>query len=335
MSRKIYILGLLGLLLLASLGFAVGYSISSGWVQKSPRAAISASLITPLGSDKDGDGLGGPVNRVRTERAQLSFREGKLIEGERELLELTTYDRQGQRIENSYYLVNLNSEVGEEEYARDEKGNLKEMTLRGKNNEIVRKEVYSYEYDAIGNWTKMVTSTLLYEEGKVTQQPTEVAYRNISYYFDQAIADIVNSNSSQTEKTSEGQTAQGGFSSVRSAFNAWLAATNARDLEGLLKFYSPQMEAFYRARNVSQDVVRADRTRLFERVEALEVTTGAPEITVSGDGRTATMTFTKEYFMRVGGRDRRGKVLQQLRWQLTNEGWKIVSERDTRVLTRD
>src|SRR5215210_4106423 len=150
MSRKIYILGLLGLLLLACLGFAVGYSISSGWVQKSPRANISASLITPLGSDKDGDGLSGPVNRVRTERAKLSFREDKLIEGERELLELTTYDRQGRRVENSYYLVNLNSEVGEEEYARDEKGNLKEMTLRGKNNEIVRKEVYIYEYDAIG-----------------------------------------------------------------------------------------------------------------------------------------------------------------------------------------
>jgi ketosteroid isomerase-like protein len=334
MSRKIYTLGLLGLLLLACLGFAVGYSISSGWVQKSPRATIAASLITPLGSDKENDGLSGPVNRVRTEAAKLSFNSGKLIEGPRELLELTTYDRQGQRIENAYYLVNINSQVGEEEYARDEKGNLREMTLRGKNGEILRKEVYTYEYDAIGNWVKMVTATLLYEEGKVTQQPTEVAYRNITYYFDQAIADIVNANPSKTDNASTGQTAQGGFASLRSTFDAWLAATNARDLEALMKFYNPQMEAFYRARNVSQDVVRADRTRLFERAEALEVSTGAPEITVSGDGRTATMTFTKDYFMRVGGRERRGKVIQQLRWQLTNEGWKIVSERDTRVLLR-
>jgi ketosteroid isomerase-like protein len=335
MSRKIYTLGLLGLLLLACLGFAVGYSISSGWIQKSPKAAITASLIAPLGSDKDGDGLIGPVNRVRTETAKLSFKSGKLIEAPRELLELTTYDRNGQRIDNSYYLVNINSQLGEEEYARDERGNLSEMTLRGQNREILRKEVYTYEYDAIGNWTKMVTSTLVYEEGKVTQQPSEIAYRNITYYFDQAIADIVKSDSSKADSAAANkQTAQNDFASLRASFDAWLAATNARDLERLLKFYSPQMEAFYRARNVSQDVVRADRTRLFERADALEVKTGAPEITVSGDGRTATMSFDKEYFMRVGERERRGKVIQQLRWQLTSEGWKIVSERDIKVLAR-
>lgn len=334
MSRKIYTLGLLGLLLLACLGFAVGYSISSGWIQKSPRAALSASLIAPLGSDKESDGLIGPVNRVRTETAKLSFKSGKLIEGERELLELTTYNREGQRIDNSYYLVNLNSQVGEEEYARDEKGNLREMTLRGQNNEILRKEVYAYEYDAIGNWVKMITSTLTYEEGKVTQQPTEIAYRNITYYFDQAISDIVNSASSKTDASANGQPAKGDFASLRATFDAWLAATNARDLEKLMQFYSPQMEAFYRARNVSQDVVRADRTRLFGRADALEVSTGAPEITLSGDGRTATMSFNKEYFMRVNGRERRGKVVQQLRWQLTNEGWKIVSERDIKVLLK-
>lgn len=334
MSRKIYTLGLLGLLILACLGFAVGYSISSGWIQKSPKAAITASLIAPSGSDKDSDGLIGPVNRVRTETTKLSSKSGKLIEAPRELLELTTYDREGQRIDNSYYLVNINQQVGEEEYAHDERGNLTEMTLRGQNNEILRKEVYTYEYDAIGNWVKMVTSTLVYEEGKVTQQPTEIAYRNITYYFDQAIADIVKSDSSKTDAAANKQSAQNDFASLRAAFDAWLAATNARDLERLLKFYSPQMEAFYRARNVSQDVVRADRTRLFERADALEVKTGAPEITVSGDGRTATMNFNKEYFMRIGERERRGKVIQQLRWQLTNEGWKIVSERDIKVLLR-
>ena len=334
MSRKIYTLGLLGLLLLACLGFAVGYSISTGWIRKSPEATLSASLIAPLGSDKDSDGLTGPVNRVRTETAKLSFKSGKLIEGPRELLELTTYGREGQRIDNSYYLANINSHVGEEEYAHDEKGNLREMTLRGQNNEILRKEVYTYEYDAIGNWVKMVTSTLVYEEGKVTQQPVEVAYRNLTYYFDQAIADIVKSGSPTTEAPAKGQPAQGDFASLRAAFDEWLAATNARDLERLMKFYSPQMEAFYRARNVSLAVVRADRTRLFERADTLEVSTSAPDITLSGDGRTATMSFDKQYVMRMNERERRGKVLQQLRWQLSNEGWKIVSERDIKVLPR-
>lgn len=334
MSRKIYTLGLLGILLLACLGFIVGLSISSGWIEKNPVVSKSVSPIASLGSDKDIDGYSGPVNRVRTETAKLSFKSGKLIEGPRELLELTTYDREGQRIENSYHLVSLNSQVGEEEYAHDDKGNPREMTLRSDKEEILRKEVYTYEYDALGNWVKMITSTLNYEDGKVTQQPTEITYRNITYYFDQAVADIVKSSPSKTNLSPGGQPAQGDFTSLRGAFDGWLAATNSRDLEMLMKFYSLKMDAFYRARNVSQEVVRADRARLFGRADALEVSTGAPEITVSGDGRTATMHFNKDYFMKVNGRERRGKVLQQLRWQLTDEGWKIVSERDIRVLLK-
>jgi ketosteroid isomerase-like protein len=333
-SRKIYTFGLLGILLLACLGFAVGYSISSGWIQKSPAVSLSASPFTPPGSDKESDGLSGPVNRVRTETAKLSSKSGKLNEGPRELLELTTYDRQGRRIDNAYYLVSVNQQVGEEEYAHDDKGNLSEMTLRGQNNDILRKEVYTYEYDALGNWVKMITSTLNYEDGKVTGQPAEITYRTITYYFDQAIADIVKSNPSRSDGAAGNQLAKGDLSSLRGAFNAWLAAANARDLETLLKFYNPQMDAFYRARNISQDVVRADRTRLFERASALSVSADAPEITLSGDGRTATMTFNKEYRMKVNGKEHHGKVIQQLRWQQTDEGWKIVSERDIRVLLK-
>ncbi|MBD0325222.1 MAG: nuclear transport factor 2 family protein, partial [Pyrinomonadaceae bacterium] len=296
--------------------------------------AKPSSAIPAPGSDKEQDGLSGPVNRVRTETSKLSSQSGKLTEGPRELLELTVYDRQGRRIDNAYYLVAVNSQPGEEQYQYNEKGNVSEMTLRGAGNEMLRKEAYAYEYDALGNWVKMVISTLVYEDGKLTQQPTEVAYRNITYFFDQAIADIVNSNSSIKDGASSVQNAQGDFASLRGAFDDWLAATIARDLERLLKFYSPRMEAFYRARNVSQDIVRADRTRLFEIAEAIEVKAEAPEITMSGDGRSATMHFNKEYFMRAGGRVRQGKVVHQLRWQLTDEGWKIVSERDIKVLSR-
>jgi ketosteroid isomerase-like protein len=335
MSRKIYLLGLLGLLLLACIGFAVGYSISSGWVGQKPEAVRPASQIAPLGSDKDQDGLSGPVNRVRTEAAKLSSKSGKLIEGPRQLLESTTYDRQGQRIDNSYNLVSINPQTGVEEYAHDDKGNVSEMTLRGSNNDILRKEVYTYEYDNVGNWIKMVTSTLLYEEGNVSRQPTEVTYRNITYYFDQSIADIIKPNPPEPDNPSGSENAQGDFASLRGAFDGWLAATNARDLERLMKFYSLKMDAFYRARNVSQEVVLADRTRLFHRADALEVRADAPEITISGDGHTATMHFNKEYMMSVNGREHHGKVLHQLRWQLTDDGWKIVSERDIRVLLRD
>jgi YD repeat-containing protein len=333
MFRKIYSLGLLGVLLLACVGFAVGFSVSYGLIQSSDATKPSSTIAAP-GSDKEQDGLSGPVNRVRTETSKLSFQSGKLVEAPRELLELTVYDRQGRRVDSSYYLVAVNSQAGEEQYQYNDKGNVSEMTLRGAGNEILRKEAYTYEYDALGNWVKMIISTFVYEEGKLSPQPTEVAYRNITYYFDQAIADIVSSSSPTQAGFASGQNAQGSFASLRSAFDGWLAATNARDLEKLLKFYSPRMDAFYRARDVSQDVVRADRTRLFQLAEAIEVKTDAPEITVSGDGRSATMHFNKEYFMRAGGRVRQGKVVQQLRWQLTDEGWRIVSERDIKVLSR-
>jgi hypothetical protein len=334
MFRKINALGALGILLLASLGFAVGLSISSSWTRPNP-ASIQAAALIPLGSDKDNDGLSGPVNRVRTETAKLSMKSGKLAEATRELLESTTYDAQGKRTDNSYYLVSSNSQVGKEEYLRDARGDLSEKTVRDDNNNIVSREVYTYEYDALGNWVKMITSTVVYEGGKVTPQPTEVTYRNITYYFDQAISEIVKTNKSSTANTSGELRAQGDLAALRGSLDDWVAATNARDLERVLQFYNPEIDAYYRARNVDRDFVRADRTRLFQRADAIEVTVGAPEITISSDDRTATMKFRKGYVMKVQGRERRGDVIQQMQWRRTDEGWKIVGERDIRVLRRD
>jgi ketosteroid isomerase-like protein len=122
---------------------------------------------------------------------------------------------------------------------------------------------------------------------------------------------------------------------LRSTLNDWVAATNARDLERLMKFYGLEVDAYYRARNVSQDFVRADRVRLFQRADAIEVSVAAPEITISPDNLTATMKFRKGYVMKRQGRERRGDVIQQLQWRRTNEGWKIIGERDIRVLRRD
>jgi YD repeat-containing protein len=335
MFRKIYLPGFLGILLLAAIGFAVGFTISNRWVQQTTGSTQSAALI-PLDNDKESDGLRGPANRVRTETAKLSLQSGKFVEGPRELLESTTYDHQGKRTDNAYYLVSSNSQLGREEYVRDDKGNLSEKTVRDDNNKILSKEVYTYEYDAVGNWVKMITSTVVYDAGKVTQQPTEVTYRNITYYFDQAIAEIVKTNPAlATGNSANERETKGDSASLRGSLDEWVAATNARDLERLMQFYSPEVDAYYRARNVSQDFVRADRTRLFQRSDAIEVTVGAPEITISADEREATMRFRKSYLMKVQGRERRGEVLQLLQWRRTDEGWKITGERDIKVIRRD
>jgi TonB family protein len=126
------------------------------------------------------------VNQVRTETAKLVNRGGKLSEGPRQLMELTTYDAAGNRFETSYYLVSGSMPTGKEEYEYDDKGNIKGMTLRAADGSILGKESYQSEFDAVGNWTKMTTSVAILEGGKVTFEPTEVTYRAIAYYMEEA-----------------------------------------------------------------------------------------------------------------------------------------------------
>lgn len=118
---------------------------------------------------------------------------------------------------------------------------------------------------------------------------------------------------------------------LRSALGGWLAATNERDVGRQMSFYAPTVEAFYLSRNATRDLVRAEKARLFARASAVSVEAASPEIRLSPDGRTAVMRFRKRY--RIDGADSRaGEVLQELRWRRTGTGWKIVSERDLRVI---
>src|SRR5947209_1207590 len=334
MSRKEYILGSLGILLLVGVGFVIGFMIADRATPDPGRVQPTISM-PPRGSDKDNDGLLGPVNRVITESARLSPKSGKLIEGPRELCGLTTYDRQGKRVNNSYYLVSSTSPMGRDEYAYNDKGNISEMTVRDDSNTILGKEIYTYEYDAVGNWTKMIASTAIYSGGKVRQQPTEVTYRNITYYADQTIVDIAESNLPSTDSHADDERPQGDLESLRGAFDAWIAATNARDVDKLMTLYDSKLDTFYRAQNVSRDFVRDDKTRSFKRTGAFEVAAREVETTMASDNSTATMRFHKTYVVKIDGREHHGEVLDWLRWRRTEEGWKIAGERDLRVLRRD
>ena len=99
-----------------------------------------------------------------------------------------------------------------------------------------------------------------------------------------------------------------------------------------MDFYSQKVNAFYLTRNVPREAVRAEKSRVFGRADLIDIRAAAPGIRLSRDGRTATMRFRKKYAIEGGGEDRRGEVVQELRWQRTGDGWKIVSERDLRVI---
>ena len=62
------------------------------------------------------------------------------------------------------------------------------MTLRDERGAIVSREAYTYEFDKFGNWTRMVTSLVVFENGELKREPTEVTYRTVTYYFDDRVA---------------------------------------------------------------------------------------------------------------------------------------------------
>jgi ketosteroid isomerase-like protein len=126
---------------------------------------------------------------------------------------------------------------------------------------------------------------------------------------------------------------QGGEeAALRGALGRWIEATNARDVGRQMSFYGERVGAFYLSRNVTREAVRAEKDRVFGRASSVEIQAGEPEISLSRDGRTAVMRFRKRYHIAGEGRERRGEVLQELRWRRTEQGWKIVGERDLRVI---
>jgi serine/threonine protein kinase len=144
-----------------------------------------------------------------------------------------------------------------------------------------------------------------------------------------------------TGKTVAGEKAAGGLPRVeaeaerthlRASLDEWVRATNARDIRKQMGFYPRLVPAFYLWRNVSQQAVLAEKARLFGQAKVIDVRTGPPQITLGPDGNTATMRFRKQYVIEGTRENRRGEVLQELRWQKKEGGWKIVSERDLRVI---
>jgi Tfp pilus assembly protein PilF len=163
----------------------------SAQAQNSVGASQPRPAISVLDSTREQDGLLGSVRRVKIESAKIDVLDGRTVEGQRQLLELTTYGFNGNRLENISY-PGGDSVIGKEEYKYDDRGNIIEMTLRDERGAIVNREAYSYEFDSFGNWTKMLTSLVVFENGQLKREPVEVTYRTVTYYFNDQIANIVN-----------------------------------------------------------------------------------------------------------------------------------------------
>jgi TonB family protein len=169
---------------LALLLFAATASAQSKLTAK---AGNAPAVNAPVESDRSRDGLIGPVRRVRTEVAKLTNADGRPAEGKHVLVEVAAYDVKGNKIENQYFPIAGSTLTGKEVYKYDEKGNISEMTLLNPDGSLLGKETYKYEFDFLGNWNKMTTSVAVVDGRGITFEPTEVTYRAIMYYLDEAM----------------------------------------------------------------------------------------------------------------------------------------------------
>jgi TonB family protein len=140
----------------------------------------------------------GPVRRVRTEVAKLLSANGNQQEDKHQVVEITAYDIKGNKIENQYFPIAGATLTGKEVYKYDEKGNISEMTLLNPDGTLLSKEMYKYEFDFLGNWSKMTTSVAVVDAKGITFEPTEVTYRSIMYYLDENMVKMVTPGASTT-----------------------------------------------------------------------------------------------------------------------------------------
>lgn len=184
---------------IASCSLVMGLFHSSPGQQGATRTSLASAEER---SNRHQDGLEGPVRRVRVETAKMMVKGGKMVEGPRVLRGIATYDSTGTKIDAVDYPVESTTVPGKERYRYDDKGNIVEMVVLGSDGSILSKEAYDYEFDPVGNWTRMNTAVAVYENGKVTFEPTEVTYRTISYYYNQAIERLSNTVAKSKSSTS-------------------------------------------------------------------------------------------------------------------------------------
>ena len=156
---------------------------SSAYTSTAQTNATATPIAGATSGSREQDGLKGPVRRVRVETANIVTRDGKQVELPKAVIEVSTYDAMGRKIDSVAYPIEGATAPGKEEYKYDDKGNIIEMTLRGKDGSVLAKEKYSYDLDEFGNWKKMTTAIAIYENGTISYEPTQVTYRTLTYYY--------------------------------------------------------------------------------------------------------------------------------------------------------
>ena len=119
---------------------------------------------------------------------------------------------------------------------------------------------------------------------------------------------------------------------ARMALEGWAQATRVHDLDGHLSYYAPTLDTYYKSSGVSLGAVRADRERAFTRFTNLDIQLSNINISVEPSGTRAVAVFNKEWDF--DGKST-GMVRQQVVLTKIDNEWRITSEKDLAVLSKE
>ncbi|HYP54631.1 MAG TPA: nuclear transport factor 2 family protein, partial [Pyrinomonadaceae bacterium] len=139
-------------------------------------------------------------------------------------------------------------------------------------------------------------------------------------------------SSTDTPATNAANAPEADRQALNTALASWVAASNARDLDRHMTFYMPRLDTYYLSNGVAAAAVRRDKAAVITQARSVRIDTDPPAITFARDGRTAVMEFRKQYAIDGGSINSTGEVVQELIWRKTDDGWRIISERDKRVI---
>lgn len=112
--------------------------------------------------------------------------------------------------------------------------------------------------------------------------------------------------------------------------NEWAATTRAHDFAAHMSYYSDALDVYYGQKNVSIDVVRANRVKAFERYSTLDVQLSGIDVSLDATSTRATATFDKSWRFE-GGKTFTGSVRQIVWLGKFGNRWLITGEKDSLV----
>lgn len=114
----------------------------------------------------------------------------------------------------------------------------------------------------------------------------------------------------------------------------WKTASEDFDLETNISNYADTVD-YYKGGKVNKSKIKQDKDKAYKLYDTINIKLSGIKITPDASGEKVTAVFNKEWDFANEERVNRGEVQQQIIFSKIGGKWKIVSEKDLKVLWTD